>query len=628
MQQETFIFKSEIKQLLKLMINSLYSNKEIFLRELISNASDAADKLRFLSLSNPSLYEGDSELKIRISIDKEKNILIISDNGIGMSRDEVIKNLGTIAHSGTKNFIEKINSKNTNNSNMIGQFGVGFYSSFIVAEKVSVITRLAGLNVNKGVFWESSGKEDYIIKNVVKTHKGTEVYLHLRKKEKEFLELWNLKNVISKYSDHINIPVEIEIFDKKTNSKYWEQINKAQAIWTRKKNEITDKEYEDFYKYITHDNNNPLLWTHNFVEGKQNYICLLYIPSQAPYDIWNFKNKKGLKLYVNRVFIMDDVEQFIPNYLRFVRGIIDSNNLPLNISRELLQDNYITKNLRSSLSRRILSILEKTSKNNKEKYLKFWNQFGSILKEGPAEDTNNISIISKLLRFSSTHSMHNDNQEVSLEDYINRMPKTQEYIYYITADNYLSAKNSPHLEIFYDKNIEVLLLYDRIDEWMMNYLVEFNNKKFKLVSKTDININNNSIKEEKHLNKTEKNNLDNFIENIKDVLGNKIKDVKVTYRLNKSPAILTTESNDISTQMAKLLTTAGQQVPNVQYLFEINPNHKIIKNIISMDKNDRNDWINFIFYQSLLAEKGSIENINEFVTLTNNLLLKNMFFKK
>lgn len=618
--KETRIFQSETKQILQIMINSLYSNKEIFLRELISNAADANDKLRFFALSNPDLYEKDNELKIRISINKNKNTLTISDNGIGMTKDEVIKNLGTIAHSGTKLFLKKFNEDlNKNDLSSIGQFGVGFYSSFIVAKKVIVNTRAAGKNIDEGVYWESSGEENYTIDTCNKLKRGTEITLYLREKEKEFLDTWRLRNIINKYSDHINTPVEIELHNEKSNKNYWEQVNKAEAIWMRKKSDIQDNEYKEFYKYTTHDFHDPLIWSHNFVEGKQSYTSLLYIPSVAPYDLWNHKYKHGLKLYVQRVFIMDEAEQFMPNYLRFVRGIIDSSDLPLNISREILQDNIIIKNLRNSLVNKILTLLEKTATNEKEKYQKFWKEFGLVFKEGPAEDKNNLNKIINLLRFSSTLQNSND-QVVSLKDYLHRMPKTQDKIYYITSDNYLSAKNSPHLEIFNTKNIEVLLFYDRIDEWMMNYVNEFEGKKFQLISKSDISL-NNIIKNEKN-DEIEKNKLNNLLKNIKFFLGDRVKDVKTTFRLVNTPSIVTTESSDMSTQMAKLLSAAGQNIPNLKYLFEINPKHQIIKNIANMSKEDQSDWIELLFNQALLVEKGTLEDNINFINLVNKLLIK------
>lgn len=639
--KETRSFQSEIKKLLHLMINSLYSNKEIFLRELISNASDAIDKLRFYALSKPELYEKNNILKIKISVDINKSNIMISDNGIGMSRDEIIKNLGTIAHSGTQLLINNLNQEKNKNSQMIGQFGVGFYSSFIVSDKVSVHTRRAECSNDKGgVFWESTGQGEYSISDITKIDRGTDIILHLRESEKDFLSTWRLKNIIKKYSDHISTPIEIEVYDEKNNTKNWEKVNKAEAIWKRNKSNITDNEYKEFYKYISHDFNDPLLWSHNVVEGNQNYTCLLYIPSKTPIDLWNHNYKHGLKLYVQRVFIMDDAEQFMPNYLRFVRGIIDSNNLPLNISREILQDINITRNLKNSLTKKILNILEKTAKNDEKKFKKFWKQFGLVFKEGPAEDNENIKKISKLLRFSSTFS-NNEEQSVSLEMYTNRMSEKQEKIYYITSDSYISAKNSPHLEFFLKKKIEVLLLSDRIDEWMMNYLTQFNGKSFQLISKSDESLNKLiTDEEEKKIDKMSMSKLDKCIKKIKSVLGNKVKDVRITYKLTNTPAIVTTDPNDLSTQMSKILLAAGQKVPKIKYLFEINPKHQIIKNILkiiesekliineenkkSMQKeNDFEDWVKLIFQQALLAEKGTLDDNNKFISLINKILIKN-----
>ena len=477
--QETRGFQSEVKQLLHLMIHSLYSNKEIFLRELISNASDAADKLRFRALSNPDLYEGDGELRVRVSFDKDKRTLTIADNGVGMNRDDVIDHLGTIAKSGTKSFLESMGSDQAKDSQLIGQFGVGFYSAFIVADKVTVRTRAAGDKPENGVFWESAGEGEYTVADITKEDRGTEITLHLREGEDEFLDDWRVRSIISKYSDHIALPVEIEKSEEKDGETVvsWEKINKAQALWTRNKSEIKDDEYNEFYKHIAHDFTDPLTWSHNRVEGKQEYTSLLYIPSQAPWDMWNRDHKHGLKLYVQRVFIMDDAEQFMPNYLRFVRGLIDSNDLPLNVSREILQDSTVTRNLRSALTKRVLQMLEKLAKDDAEKYQTFWKQFGLVLKEGPAEDHANQETIAKLMRFASTHT-DSSAQTVSLEDYVSRMKEGQEKIYYITADSYAAAKSSPHLELLRKKGIEVLLLSDRIDEWMMNYLTEFDGKAF------------------------------------------------------------------------------------------------------------------------------------------------------
>lgn len=569
--QETRGFQSEVKQLLHLMIHSLYSNKEIFLRELISNASDAADKLRFRALSNPELFEGDGELRVRLSFDKEKRTLTLSDNGIGMTRDEVIDNLGTIAKSGTKAFLESIGSDQAKDSQLIGQFGVGFYSAFIVADKVTVRTRAAGAPADTGVFWESAGEGDYTIADITKDERGTEITLHLREGEDEYLDDWRLRSVISKYSDHIALPVEIQVKNEEDGTVTWEKINKAQALWTRGKAEISDDEYKAFYKHIAHDFTDPLSWSHNRVEGKQEYTSLLYIPAQAPWDMWNRDHKHGLKLYVQRVFIMDEAEQFMPNYLRFVRGLIDSNDLPLNVSREILQDSRITQNLRSALTKRVLQMLEKLAKDDAEKYQQFWQQFGMALKEGPAEDGSNKETIAKLLRFASTHT-DSSAQTVSLEDYVSRMAEGQEKIYYITADSYAAAKSSPHLELFRKKGIEVLLLSDRIDEWMMSYLTEFEGKAFQSVSKADDSLNKLADEENPEQQEAEK-ALEPFVERVKTLLGERVKDVRLTHRLTDTPAIVTTDADEMSTQMAKLFAAAGQQAPEVKYIFELNPDH-------------------------------------------------------
>ncbi len=573
--QETRGFQSEVKQLLHLMIHSLYSNKEIFLRELISNASDAADKLRFRALSNPELFEGDGELRVRLSFDKEKRTLTLSDNGIGMTRDEVIDNLGTIAKSGTKAFLESIGSDQAKDSQLIGQFGVGFYSAFIVADKVTVRTRAAGAPADTGVFWESAGEGDYTIADITKDERGTEITLHLREGEDEYLDDWRLRSVISKYSDHIALPVEIQVKNEEDGTVTWEKINKAQALWTRGKAEISDDEYKAFYKHIAHDFTDPLSWSHNRVEGKQEYTSLLYIPAQAPWDMWNRDHKHGLKLYVQRVFIMDEAEQFMPNYLRFVRGLIDSNDLPLNVSREILQDSRITQNLRSALTKRVLQMLEKLAKDDAEKYQQFWQQFGMALKEGPAEDGSNKETIAKLLRFASTHT-DSSAQTVSLEDYVSRMAEGQEKIYYITADSYAAAKSSPHLELFRKKGIEVLLLSDRIDEWMMSYLTEFEGKAFQSVSKADDSLNKLADEENPEQQEAEK-ALEPFVERVKTLLGERVKDVRLTHRLTDTPAIVTTDADEMSTQMAKLFAAAGQQAPEVKYIFELNPDHGLVK---------------------------------------------------
>ncbi|GAB2939869.1 chaperone protein HtpG [Hafnia psychrotolerans] len=617
--QETRGFQSEVKQLLHLMIHSLYSNKEIFLRELISNASDAADKLRFRALSKPELYEGDGELHVRLAFDKEKRTLTLSDNGIGMSRDEVIDNLGTIAKSGTKAFLQSVGSDQAKDSQLIGQFGVGFYSAFIVADKVTVRTRAAGAAPEEGVFWESAGEGEYTLADIEKAERGTEITLHLREDQDEFLDDWRVRSIISKYSDHIALPVEVETRNEEDDTVTWEQINKAQALWTRGKAEVTDEEYVEFYKHISHDFSDPLSWSHNRVEGKQEYTSLLYIPSQAPWDMWNRDHKHGLKLYVQRVFIMDEAEQFMPNYLRFVRGLIDSNDLPLNVSREILQDSRITQNLRSALTKRVLQMLEKLAKDDNEKYLQFWQQFGLVLKEGPAEDGANKDTIAKLLRFASTRN-DNSAQTLSLEEYVASMVEGQDKIYYITADSYAAAKSSPHLELFRKKGIEVLLLSDRIDEWMMSYLTEFDGKVFQSVSKADDSLDKLADEENEEKKEAEK-ALEPFVERVKALLADRVKDVRLTHRLTDTPAIVTTGADEMTTQMAKLFAAAGQDAPEVKYIFELNPDHALVKRASDVaDDAQFSEWVELLLDQALFAERGTLEDPNLFIRRMNQLL--------
>ncbi|UCQ53443.1 molecular chaperone HtpG [Edwardsiella tarda] len=619
--QETRGFQSEVKQLLHLMIHSLYSNKEIFLRELISNASDAADKLRFRALSNPDLYQGDGELRVRISVDRDNRTLTLSDNGIGMTREEVIENLGTIAKSGTKAFLESLGSDQAKDSQLIGQFGVGFYSAFIVADKVTVRTRAAGASADQGVFWESTGEGDYTIADIEKADRGTEITLHLREGEEDFLDDWRLRNIIGKYSDHIALPVEILSSEGEEGEKKWEKINKAQALWTRNKADISDEEYQEFYKHIAHDFSDPLIWSHNRVEGKQEYTSLLYVPAKAPWDLFNRDHKHGLKLYVQRVFIMDDAEQFMPNYLRFVRGLVDSNDLPLNVSRELLQDSRITQNLRAALTKRVLQMLEKLAKDDVDAYQTFWQQFGQVLKEGPAEDFANREAIAKLLRFASTH---NDNalQTVSLDDYIGRMKEGQEKIYYITADSYAAAANSPHLELLRKKGIEVLLLSDRIDEWMMSYLTEYDAKFFQSVSKKDEALEKLADEGDSEAQKEADKALEPFVERVKTLLGERVKEVRLTHRLTDTPAVVSTDGDEMTTQMAKLFAAAGQQVPEVKYIFELNPEHPLVQRAAEQQEDDRfAQWIDLLLDQALLAERGTLEDPNQFIKRVNALLL-------
>ncbi|MGP1958592.1 MAG: molecular chaperone HtpG [Arsenophonus sp. NC-CH8-MAG3] len=618
--QETLGFQSEVKKLLQLMIHSLYSNKEIFLRELISNASDAADKLRFKALSQSDLYENDSDLRVRVSINKDKKTLTISDNGIGMTREEVIDNLGTIAKSGTKAFLESLGNEQVKDRPLIGQFGVGFYSAFIVADKVTVCTRAVGIAVDKGVFWQSEGEGEYTVADIEKAERGTEITLYLREDQTEFLDNWRLRSVISKYSDHIALPVEIEVKNEEDDTVIWEKINKAQALWTHNKNNITVEEYKEFYKHVSNDYSEPLIWSHNRVEGKQEYISLLYIPTKAPFDLWNRDNKHGLKLYVNRVFIMDEAEQFLPNYLRFIRGLVDSNDLPLNISRETLQDSDITRSLRNALTKRALQMLKKLAKNESEQYQQFWQEFGLVLKEGLAEDIANKEVIAKLLRFASTHNKSNL-QNVSLENYINRMIEGQEKIYYITADSYAAANNSPHLELFRKKGIEVLLLSDRIDEWMMNYLPNFESKPFQSVSKRDESLEKLADEYKKKQEEIDK-KLDSFVERVKKLLDKRVKEVKLTYRLTDTPAIVTTDVNDMSTQMAKLFVEVGQLAPEVKYNFELNPEHPLIKKVTELtDDGLFSEWIEVFLDQALFVEQGNLEDPNQFIRRINKLFL-------
>ncbi|MCU1101253.1 molecular chaperone HtpG [Glaesserella parasuis] len=622
--QETRGFQSEVKQLLQLMIHSLYSNKEIFLRELISNASDAADKLRFKALSQPELYEGDGELRVRISIDEALGTITISDNGIGMRREQVIDHLGTIAKSGTKEFLNALGSDQAKDSQLIGQFGVGFYSSFIVADKVTVRTRAAGSDASQGVLWESAGEGDYTVADIEKAGRGTDVILHLRDDEKEFLSEWRLRDIIGKYSDHIGLAVEIQTKEyddegKETSTK-WEKINKAQALWTRSKNEISDEEYKEFYKHISHDFADPLIWSHNKVEGKQEYTSLLYVPSKAPWDLFQREQKHGLKLYVQRVFIMDDAEVFMPNYLRFMRGLLDTNDLPLNVSREILQENKVTQSLRTALTKRSLQMLEKLAKDNIEQYQQFWNTFGLVLKEGVVEDFANKIQVAALVRFASTHTDSSE-QAVSLSDYIARMKEGQKAIYFLTADSYQAAKNSPHLELFNKKGIEVLLLSDRIDEWFISHLTEFDGKPLQSITKSDLDLGDLVDKEEEETQKAQEAEFASFLERAKGYLGERVKKVVLTHRLTDTAAVVSTDSDEMTTQMAKLFAAMGQQAPEVKYTFELNPEHSMVKRMADIaDEAEFNDWIELLFEQALLAERGTLENPTAFIKRMNKLL--------
>ncbi|EIE1225803.1 molecular chaperone HtpG [Vibrio vulnificus] len=625
--KETRGFQSEVKQLLHLMIHSLYSNKEIFLRELISNASDAADKLRFQALSNPALYENDAELGVKLSFNEEHNTLTISDNGIGMSREEVISHLGTIAKSGTAEFFSKLSQEQSKDSQLIGQFGVGFYSAFIVADAVTVRTRAAGLSADQAVLWHSAGEGEYTVEDITKESRGTDIILHMREDGKEFLNEWRLRDVIGKYSDHIGIPVSIQtrVRDeegKETEEVKWEQINKAQALWTRNKSDISDEEYQEFYKHVSHDFADPLLWSHNRVEGKNDYTSLLYIPSKAPWDMMNRDHKSGLKLYVQRVFIMDDAEQFMPSYLRFVRGLIDSNDLPLNVSREILQDNKVTQSLRSACAKRVLTMLERLAKNDAEKYQTFWKEFGLVMKEGPAEDYANREKVAALLRFASTE-VDSAEQTVSLESYVERMKEGQDKIYYLTADSYAAAKNSPHLEQFKAKGLEVILMFDRIDEWLMNYLTEFDGKQFQSITKAGLDLSQFEDEQEKEKQKETEQEFQSVLERTKSYLGDRVKEVRTTFKLANTPAVVVTDDFEMGTQMAKLLAAAGQAVPEVKYIFEINPNHTLVKQMADeADEEAFGRWVEVLLGQAMLAERGSMEDPSQFLTAINSLLTK------
>ena len=630
--QETHGFQTEVKQLLHLMIHSLYSNKEIFLRELVSNAPHAADKLRFKALENDSLYENDGDLCVKLSVDKEAGTITISDNGIGMSRDDVIANLGTIAKSGTADFFSKLSGDKAKDSQLIGQFGVGFYSAFIVADKVVVRTRAAGESADQGVEWTSAGEGEFTVGDIEKADRGTEITLYLRDDEKEFADDWRLRSIISKYSDHISIPVRmwkapVEEQEGPDGEKIpaqpgeWETVNKATALWTRDKSEITDEEYIEFYRHVSHDFAEPMSWAHNKVEGKTEYTSLLYIPSKAPFDLWNREQSHGLKLYVQRVFIMDDAEQFMPTYLRFVKGLLDSNDLPLNVSREILQDNKITQSLRTGCTKRVLQMLERMAKNDADKYQLFWNEFGNVLKEGPAEDFSNKEKVAGLLRFASTHTDSSD-QTVSLADYISRMKDGQDKIYYVTADSYQAAKNSPHLEIFKKKGIEVLLMGERIDEWLMQHLTEFDGKQLKSIARGDLDLDDLEDEESKKAHEEAEKQVEGVLERAKTALGDKVIDVKFTHRLTDSPAVIVADDNGMTTQMMKLMEAAGQPVPEVKYHFELNPEHQLVKLLADVqDETVFKNWTEVLFDQAALSEQGSLKDPATFVRNLNGLLM-------
>ena len=622
---ETLGFQAEVKQLLHLMIHSLYSNKEIFLRELVSNASDACDKLRFEAIDNPALLEGDPEMRIRVEFDKEQRTITISDNGIGMSRDEAIANLGTIARSGTKEFFSQLTGDKQKDTQLIGQFGVGFYSSFIVADKVSVLTRRAGED-QEAVLWESSGEGEFTIAAAEKAERGTTITLHLREGEDDFLDGWRLRNVLRRYSDHISLPVQMrkEEWDEEKQQQVtqdeWESVNQASALWTRSKSEITDEQYQEFYKHIAHDYENPLAWTHNRVEGRSEYTQLLFVPKQAPFDLWDRDARRGVKLYVKRVFIMDDADQLLPAYLRFVRGVIDSADLPLNVSREILQESRDVRAIREGSAKRILSLLEDLAENQPEQYAEFWGQFGQVLKEGTGEDMGNQARIAALLRFASTHQ-EGPAQTVSLNDYIGRMKEGQDKIYYVTADTFAAASNSPHLEVFRKKGIEVLLMSDRVDEWMLSYLREFEGKQLVSVAKGGLDLDSLADEQEKKHQAEVAETFKPLVERLQATLGEKVKEVRITARLVDSPACVVVDANELSPHLLRMLQAAGQEAPEVKPILEINPEHALIAKVQAADDEAFEQWAQLLLEQAMLAEGAALQDPASFVKRVNRLLL-------
>lgn len=625
-QKETLGFQTEVKQMLHLMIHSLYSNKEIFLRELISNASDACDKLRFEALNNDKLFESDPEIKVKIEFDAEANTVSISDNGIGMSREEVVENLGTIAKSGTAQFLEQMSGDEKKDAHLIGQFGVGFYSSFIVAEKVEVQTRRAGAAADEGISWISAGEGEFTIEGIEKANRGTTIILHLKKDESEFADGFRLRNLVKKYSDHIAVPVEMlkeaapteEGKEETPAEPEWESVNSAQALWTRSKSDVNDEEYQEFYKHIAHDYEDSLTWSHNKVEGKLEYTSLLYVPKRPPFDLWNREGARGLKLYVQRVFIMDDAEQFLPPYLRFIKGVVDSNDLPLNVSREILQDNGNIASMRSALTKRILDMLKKMAKNKPEEYQTFWEGFGQVLKEGPADDFSNKEKIAELFRFTSTKG-EDDKQVVSLDAYLERAEESQDKVYYLTAENYMTASRSPHLEVFRKKGIEVLLLTDRVDEWMISHLSEFKGKTFEDITKGELNLDDEASKKE--LEEAEKNHAD-LIERIKEKLGEKVEDVRLTNRLTDSPACLVVGKDDMGMQMRRMLEAAGQALPEAKRILEVNSDHPLINKMDQQSDEDRfAEMVEVIYEQAQLAEGSQLQDPAGYVERMNKLML-------
>ncbi|CRM12274.1 High temperature protein G [Pseudomonas sp. 31 R 17] len=626
-QKETLGFQTEVKQLLHLMIHSLYSNKEIFLRELISNASDAVDKLRFEALSKPELLEGGAELKIRVSYDKDAKTVTLEDNGIGMSREDAITHLGTIAKSGTADFMKNLSGDQKKDSHLIGQFGVGFYSAFIVADKVEVFSRRAGLDASEGVHWASKGEGEFEIATLDKPDRGTRIVLHLKDGEDEFADGWRLRNIIKKYSDHIALPIELPKEQaagegEEKPAEEWETVNRASALWTRPRTEIKDEEYQEFYKHIGHDYENPLSWSHNKVEGKLEYSSLLYVPARAPFDLYQREAPKGLKLYVQRVFVMDQAESFLPLYLRFIKGVVDSNDLSLNVSREILQKDPIIDSMKSALTKRVLDMLEKLAKNEPEKYQGFWKNFGQVMKEGPAEDFANKEKIAGLLRFASTQGEDGE-QVVSLADYLARAKEGQDKIYYLTGETYAQVKNSPHLEVFRKKGIEVLLLTDRIDEWLMSYLTEFDGKSFVDVARGDLDLGNLDSEEDKKAAEEVAKSKEGLVERIKASLGEAVSEVRVSHRLTDSPAILAIGEQDLGMQMRQILEASGQKVPDSKPIFEFNPAHPLIEKLDGEQSEERfGDLSHILFDQAALAAGDSLKDPAAYVRRLNKLLVE------
>jgi len=627
--KETLGFQAEVKQLLQLMIHSLYSNKEIFLRELISNASDASDKLRFEAIHHADWYESDPELKIKIYFNKESRTVTITDNGIGMSREEVIANLGTIARSGTKEFFSKLSGDQQQDAALIGQFGVGFYSAFIVADNIIVETRRAGLPGNEGVRWESQGTGEFTIETINRPERGTSITLHLREGEDDLLSSWKLKSIIRKYSDHISLPIQMqkeewdEAKKEQVLKEEFENINQATALWARPKSELTEEQYQEFYKHISHDFQEPLTYSHNRVEGRSEFTQLLFIPKKAAFDLWDRNKRNGIKLYVKRVFIMDDAEQLMPTYLRFISGVIDSADLPLNVSREILQESRDVKAIRESSTKRVLGMLEDLANSEdaskKQQYAEFWKEFGQVLKEGIGEDSGNQERIAKLARFASTHS-DSAEQTVSLADYVNRMKEGQDKIYYVTGDSYTAAKNSPHLEIFRKKGVEVLLLSDRVDEWMLSFFAEFDGKSLVSVAKGGLDLGALADEAEKKEQKETEEQYKDLIERMKKALDSKVKDVRITFRLTDSPACLVADEHELSGNLLRMLKAAGQQAPDTKPILEINPQHPLVLKLKYEDK-QFDDWATILFDQALLAEGGQLQDPAAFVKRINQMLL-------